>query len=59
MTISALLDRVATLNHADPLENGNRHPLRVDLVLTAGDLLLDDCELFTCGTHLNFARSSS
>jgi hypothetical protein len=58
MTTSAAHDRVAALDHADPLEDGDRDALRVDLVLAAGHLLLHDCELFICGTHLNLALSS-
>ncbi len=57
MTISALPDGVAALDHTDPLEDGYRDSLRVDLVLAAGDLPLNDCKLFICGTHLNLARS--
>lgn len=53
MTTSAAPDRVAALDNADPFEDGDRDALRVDLVLAAGDLLLDVCELFGCGTHLN------
>jgi hypothetical protein len=51
MTTSAFPDRVAGLDHADPFEDGDRDALRVDLVLAAGDLPLDDFELFIGGTH--------
>jgi hypothetical protein len=53
MTTSAARDRGAALDHADPLEDGDRDALRVDLVGPAGHLPLNDCELFICGTHLN------
>ena len=40
-----------TLQHADPFQDRDCDALRVDLVLAARDLVLNDRELFIVGTH--------